>query len=399
MHVLIADKLPDSCISSLQQSGHKVSIELTSGQSLSSALARLQPQVLIVRSTKVTADMVQGTHSLELIVRAGAGYDSIDVAAASERGVFVANCPGKNASAVAELTIGLMVALDRRIPENVSEARRKNWQKARFAKADGLRDRTLGVVGLGKIGSEVARVALAMGMHVVAWSRSLTEAHARTLGVTRALSPVEVAASADIITMHVAATPDTRRMAGKDFFAAMKPGALFINTTRGSVVDEEALHRAMEEKGILAGLDVFDSEPAYKEGELRWGLAAHNSVYLTHHIGASTRQAQEATAAEAVRIINWYAQKGSVPNCVNLAAHTSATHLLTVRHLDRVGVLAAVLDVIRKSNLNVQEMENQVFAGEKAAVARIRVTGEPPPGLLHAIGSANHVLAADLITL
>ncbi len=399
MHILIADKLPENSLSTLQEGGHQVSIELTSGAALCAALARLQPQVLIVRSTKVTRDMLKAARALELIVRAGAGYDSIDVAAASERGIFVANCPGKNASAVAELTIGLMVAMDRLIPDNVAEARRNRWQKARFAKATGLRHRTLGIVGLGRIGSEVARVALTMGMQVVAWSRSLTEARAQALGVTRENTPLAVAALADIVTLHVAATPATRHLAGTDFFRAMKPGAFFINTTRGSIVDETALRRAIEEKGIRAAVDVFEGEPSYKTGELNWELARHDGIYLTHHIGASTQQAQEATASEAVRIIDCYARQGSVLNCVNVAVQTSATHLLTVRHLDRVGVLAAVFDVIRKSNLNVQEMENQIFIGEKAAVARIRVTGEPTPNLCQAIRSADHVLAAEIIKL
>ena len=397
--MLIADKLPDHSIEVLRSKGHDVTVRMVRDNELKTAVVQLAPQVLIVRSTRVTSAMLVSASTLELIVRAGAGYDNIDVAEASNRGIFVANCPGKNASAVAELTIGLMIALDRRIPDNVHQARIGRWEKARFAKADGLHGRTLGVVGMGQIGREVLRIARAMGMHVIAWSRSLTEEKARALGVQRMRSPLTLVAAADIVTLHVAATPDTYHLANQTFFEAMRPGALFINTARGSVVDESALQHAIEKRGIRVGLDVFDGEPKFKQGKLDWRLASHDSVYLTHHIGASTRQAQEATAAEAVRIIEVYAKTGSAPNCINLAVQTSATHLLTVRHLDRVGVLASALSVVRKCNLNVQEMENQVFAGEKAAVARIRLTGQPDRQLLSEIEMQDHVLAANLIRL
>ena len=400
MRVLIADKLPESSVASLRKAGHAVAVEICSGYELQEMLSTQDVESLIVRSTSVTRNMMEHAPSLELIVRAGAGYDSIDTKAASEFGIFVANCPGKNASAVAELTIGLMISLDRRIPDNVSDARSGKWHKSMYAKARGVRGRVLGIVGLGRIGQLVARMAQEMGLEVTAWSRSLTPERAAELGIRHAASPVEAASRADIVSLHVAAAEDTVQLANGDFFAAMKPGAFFINTARGSVVDENALLEALDEKEIRAALDVFADEPPYKTGALQTRLREHPSVYLTHHIGASTAQAQKATGNEAVRIINAYAESGIVPNCVNIAARSRATHLLAIRHLDKVGVLARVLDAIRKCDLNVQEMENQVFAGTAhAAVARIRVVGVPPKELRRLLEDIPDVLAVSMIKL
>ncbi len=400
MKILIADKISATGVSRLEQAGHTVaSLPKATGEALLEALRTEKPHVLMVRSTKVPAEMVEADPGLELIVRAGAGYDNIDVEAASARGIFVANCPGKNAAAVAELTMGLILALDRLIPDNVGDARAGQWNKAKFSKARGVKGLTLGVVGLGNIGQEVVRRAKAFDMDVVAWSRSLTDETAAQLGVRRLDSPAAVAAAADVVSLHVAATPETKGLAGRAFFEAMKPGAFFVNTTRGSVVDEPALRWAMDEKGVRAALDVMSNEPAGKEGPFEHPLAGHPGLYMTHHIGASTEQAQEAIADEAVRIVLVYDETGEVPNCVNLAQHTPATHLLTVRHLDRVGVLASVLDEVRRAGWNVQEMENLVFEGAKAACARIRFDGDARDEVVEQISRLDNVLAASVIAL
>lgn len=400
MKILIADKLVQEGLEAIEAEGHNViSVPDATGDSLIEALVKDEPQVLIVRSTKVNAAALAASAALELVVRAGAGYDTIDVEAASARGIFVANCPGKNSTAVAELAIGLLIALDRSIPDNVMDARSGVWNKAKYAKARGLKGRTLGVVGIGNIGRAVIRRAQAMEMRVVGWSRSLTDEKALELGIERKASPNEVATDADVVSLHVAATPETQHLANRPFFEAMKPGAYLINTTRSKVVDEGALQWAIQEKGIRAALDVFDGEPSYKEGPLDTTLAGRTEVYLTHHIGASTAQAQEATAIEAARVVKIYADSGVVPNCVNMAVLSPATHLLTVRHLDRVGVLASVLDEVRKANWNVQEMENLIFAGAKAACARIRFNGVPDDTVIASIASLQDVLAVSLIPL
>jgi D-3-phosphoglycerate dehydrogenase len=400
MTLLIADAFSEDAQERLRAAGHDVVYQpKLKGPDLTAALRSHDPQVLVVRSTKVTDVDLDAAPGLELVVRAGAGTDTIDVEGASRRGIFVANCPGKNAAAVAELAFGLLLALDRRIPDNVAEARAGRWNKGGFSEARGLKGRTLGVLGFGSIGREVAERARAFGMKVVAWSRSLDDAAAEAAGVERAATPEALAARADAVTVHVASTPGTRGLLGPAFFEALKPGALVVNTARDAVVDEAAMHRAMDEKGVRVATDVPSNEPAAKEGPFEHALAGHPGLYVTHHIGASTDEATDAIGREAVRIVLTYAETGEVPNVVNLAAQSPATHLLTVRHLDRVGVLAAVLAVVREAGWNVQEMENLVFAGAQAACARIRFDGTPDPAVLARIRAQEHVLNATALAL
>jgi len=400
MRILIADKLSETCLARLEEDGHEVfnQPELNA-ESLSLALAESRPNVLVVRSTKVQSAAMEMAPELELIVRAGAGYDNIDVKSASARGIFVANCPGKNADAVAELTLGLILALDRSIPDNVIDARAGNWKKTLYGNAAGIKGRTLGVVGLGNIGRAVVMRALSFGLHIIAWSRSLTEEGAKALGVERADSPIDVARASDIITLHVAATADTTSLANSAFFDAMKPGAFFINSTRHSVVDERAMIKAIDEKGIRVALDVFSDEPTAKEGPFSHALATRSDVYITHHIGASTQQAQEAIADEAVRVILKYADTNSVDNCVNIAVQTAAVHQLMIRHIDRVGVLASILNEISDVGWNVQEMENLIFADAPAACAIIRFHGEVKRDVIERIQTNSDILAVSIIDL
>ncbi|HEV3467929.1 MAG TPA: 3-phosphoglycerate dehydrogenase family protein [Pyrinomonadaceae bacterium] len=395
MRVLIADKFEQSGRDGLEAAGCDYSYQPDAkDESLVEAIAHYQPDALVVRSTRVTEAMMDAG-SLKLIVRAGAGYNTIDVAAASRRGVYVSNCPGKNSVAVAELAFALILALDRRVADNVIQLREGRWNKKEFSKARGLYGRTLGLVGTGQIGREMVARARAFGMNVIAWSRSLTEEAAAALGVGRRASPKEVAREADIVSVHVALQPETRGLIGDDFFGAMRDGAYFVNTSRGEVVDQEALRRAMREKDIRAGLDVFAAEPAAAAGEFADDIAREPNLYGTHHIGASTEQAQEAIAAETVRIITTFKETGRVPNVVNLARRSPATHTLVVRHRDRPGVLASVLGPLRAADINVQEMENIVFEGAEAAVARINLDAAPPPDTLAQLKDENE----DIIEL
>ncbi len=399
MRVLVADQFEQSGIDGLTAAGCDVVCEPTlKDQSLVDAVAALAPDVLVVRSTKVP-EAVLAAGPLKLVVRAGAGYNTIDVAAASRLGIYVSNCPGKNSIAVAELAFGLISALDRRIADNVADLRAGRWNKAGYGKARGLYGRTLGLIGVGGIGREMIPRARGFGMPVVAWSRSLTAARAAELGITLAASPEEVAAAADIVSVHVALTADTRGLLGAGFFQAMKDGAFFINTSRGEVVDEPALVAAIRAKGLRAGLDVFADEPAAGTGEFVTELASLPGVYGTHHIGASTAQAQEAIAAEAVRIVRVFAETGTVPNVVNLAKQTPATSSIVVRHLDRPGILAHTLDAISAAGINVQEMENIIFDGALAAVARINVEGVIGASLIEAIKAHEAVIDVTVIEL
>lgn len=400
MLILIADKFEQSGRDGLQAIGCEISFQPDlKDDALTDAIGKAKPDVLVVRGTKVTEPML-AAGPLKLIVRAGAGYNTIDVAAASRRGIYVSNCPGKNSIAVAELAFALILALDRRIADSVIALRAGEWNKKEFSKARGLFGRTLGLVGLGKIGQEMIPRAKAFGMPVVAWSRSLTSEKAAELVVERMESPLDVARAADIVSVHVALKPDTRMLIGAEFFEAMRDGAYFINTSRGEVVDQAALVESIKAKGIRAGLDVFAIEPTSAVAEFKDPIANEASVYGTHHIGASTDQAQEAIATETVRIIQSFKETGQVPNVVNLAQRTPATHRLVVRHRDRPGVLAQVLDAIKAEQINVQEMENIVFEGAEAAVARINLDKAPSEATLDRLRAGNaDIIQLDLLTL
>jgi D-3-phosphoglycerate dehydrogenase len=329
MKVLVADKFEKSGLEGLEDAGCDVRYDPDlKDEALADAIRSSGAEVLVVRSTRVTRPMLEAGR-LSLVVRAGAGYNTIDVDTASERGIYVANCPGKNSVAVAELAFGLILALDRRIPENAEDLRRGVWNKKEYSKARGLFGRTLGLIGLGGIGCEMCPRARAFGMKVVGWSRRLTPERARDLGIERKDSPTEVAAASDVVSVHVALNPETTKLIGQDFFAAMKPGSFFVNTSRAEVVDQSALERAVREK-----------------------------------------------------------ETGRAPNVVNLAKKSPATHLLVVRHYDRVGVLAEVFDRMKAAGINVQETENVVFDGAKAAVARIHVSQAPSEAVLRDIQSS-----------
>ena len=389
MKVLIADKFEQSGRDGLKANGCDIAfLPDVKEDSLVEAIRREQPEVLIVRSTRVTEPMLDAG-PIKLIVRAGAGYNTIDVAAASKRGIYVSNCPGQNSVAVAELAFGLILALDRRIADNVSQLREGRWNKGEFSKAKGIYGRTLGLIGLGKIGQQMVPRAKAFGMRVLAWSRSLTAESAATLGVERRDTPEAAAADSDVVSVHLALVPETRQRISTAFFDAMKTGTFFINTSRAEVVDQAALLTAIQTKSIRAGLDVFMDEPTGATGEFRSEIAAAPGVYGTHHIGASTDQAQEAIAAETVRIVRVFMETGNVPNVVNIAASTPATHTLAVRHRDRPGVLADIFDVLKAAGINVQETENIIFEGAEAAVARINIDSPLSEALLEQIRTGN----------
>lgn len=404
MKVLVADKFEKSGIDGLKAAGCDIVYEPDlKDDALTQAIKNTGADVLVVRSTAVTAPMLE-SGALSLVVRAGAGYNTIDVATASKRGIYVSNCPGKNAIAVAELAFALLLALDRRVPDNVADLRAGTWNKKEYSKAKGLFGRTLGLLGYGNIGQEMAKRAHAFGMPIVVWSRRFASGKENIadapIAMQMAKSPEEVAERSDVLSVHLALTPETRGLVSASVIDKLKPGSYFVNTARAEVVDYAALEKAVRERNIRVGLDVFAGEPSGATGEFRDALASHPSVYGTHHIGASTDQAQEAIAAETVRIIASYKDTGKVPNVVNLAKKTPATHMLVVRHRDRPGVLAHVFDHLRNGDINVQETENVIFEGAQAAVARINLDGAPPDALLKTIQEGNgDILDLHLVTI
>jgi len=401
MRILFADAVPDRTVADLASRGHECIVEPTlTAADLPEWVAGVD--ALVVRSTKVPATVFEVADRLGLVIRAGAGTNTIATDAAAARGVLVANVPGRNAAAVAELTMGLLLAVDRGIADNVADARRGRWDKKRYSRSNGLLGATMGIIGLGSIGLLVAERASGFGIEVQAMARpdrAAAVAHrAQELGVSMCGSLSELLSTSDIVSLHVPASPDTRHLVDQEFLGHLRPGTILLNTSRGDVVDESALLKALDAGGVRAGLDVFEDEPSGGTAEWVCAVAQHPRVVATHHIGASTEQAQRAIAEGVVEIVDAFAA-GEVRNCVNLDPSRLGAATVTVRHYDRVGVLARILDALSEAGLNVEHMENRVFRGGEAAVASIDVAGPLPDEVLAQIRAQPHILGVSTTTL
>jgi len=402
MRVFIADKLPKWCGERVESMGANVVVQIgLKGAELAAAVAQADADVLIVRSTKVTPEVIDAALSLSLIIRAGSGVDTIDTDHAADRGIYVANCPGTNSAAVAELAIALMLAVDRRIPANTADLQAGVWAKKVYSKADGIKGRTLGVIGVGAIGRLVVPRARSFEMKVIAWSRSLTPETAAELGVAYCETPLQVARQAVVVSLHVARAPETQGLVGAEFIGAMKQGAILINTARGDIVDLDALIEALKAGRIRAGLDVYAGEPGATDETFDHPLRDVPNWIGTHHIGASTQQAQDETAELAMKILDDYISTGQVSNCVNMAppSEVHAACNMVVRHLDKVGVLAGILDRLRDEGINVEQMENKVFHGAKAAVCYLTLSRNPSDEILTAFSDDPDIIHAAVVEM
>ena len=399
MRILFADSLAESAVERLRYGGDVCVLKPSlTAESLPEHISGFD--ALVVRSTKVAAATLEAADQLGLVVRAGAGTNTIDADRAAELGIFVCNVPGRNAIAVAELAIGLMFAIDRHIAPATADLRAGDWNKQAYSQARGLFGTTLGIIGMGAIGLEVAQRASACGLKVITEARD-----DRTRDVSRRMAGIGVVevpdraallATSDIVSLHVPGGEDTDGMVDAEFLAAMKPDAVLINTSRGGVVDEAALLAALDGTELRAGLDVFADEPSAGVGQISSELARHPKVTATHHIGASTEQAQMAVAEGTAEVIEAY-RNGVVLDCVNLEKVPNRTATLSIRHHDRVGVLACVLQELSRRHLNVANMQNRIFSGSEAAVAIIEVAGAIDDELLDALSAIEHVICASVL--
>lgn len=404
MRLLIADKLHPKAVEELRSLPVDVIYEpeLTK-ETLETKLAGFG--ILVVRSKEVTRKAIEAARTLNLIVRAGAEVSTIDVKAASERGIYVANVPGKNSSAVAELVFGFMINLDRRIPDAVASLRAGRWERMDFGKAEGLQGKTIGIAGLGAIGRDVAARAKAFGLNPLGWSRSLSPARAAELGIGHAATLEELASKSDILTVHLALNDRTRGILSRRIFEVMPKRAMFINCARPDLVDYEAMRDAVVNRGLRAAIDVVPNEPRGKKEispdlfNLTTPTATGGFLYATPHIAASTDQAQLAIATETVRVIRSFLLEGAVPNVQNVMNLTSARFQMVIRMLDKVGTFANVLAVIKRHGINVEEVTNTVFEGGGASCAKLRVVSRPTEAALHEIRAFEEVLHVDVVTL
>lgn len=375
--VVVADRVADAGLALLRTApGVEVVSTVGNGDALRRALPRAQ--ALLVRSdTLVTAELIELAPDLRVIGRAGAGVDNIDIPAATRRGIAVLNAPGANTISAAEHTLALLFALVRRVPWAAQSMREGKWDRKAFAGME-LRGKTLGVVGLGRIGAHVARVARALGMTVVAHDPYLPARRAEDLGV--ALQPLDdVLAAADVVTLHLPLTDDTRHLLDRERLGRMKPGAMLVNAARGELVDEAALIEVLE-RGHLGGaaVDVFAEEPLSADSPLR-GV---DRLLLTPHLAASTQEAQDRTALEICQAVLDALDRGDIGGAVNVTGVSSEAmrRLRPLQDLARcVGRLGALLAAGRVAEVDVEYGGADEQAPRVAKLAAVE-------GLLTAMG-------------
>ncbi|MDP6123585.1 MAG: NAD(P)-dependent oxidoreductase [Arenicellales bacterium] len=319
MKILFADKLPETELEPLRNKGHSYTIDQDlNEESLVDAIS--EAEVLVVRSTVVNKATINAGKELRLIIRAGSGTNTIDIDSATTRGIQVSNIPGGNTAAVAELAIGLIIAIDRNIPDNITDLRNGRWNKKHYSTAKGLLGRNLGIIGFGQIGQAVTARAIAFGINVfVIQNRKRGKSVMEKLdgmGVSQLQDLDALLDLCDIVSLHLPLTPDTKEMVNHSFLQKLKPGTMLINTSRGALIDESALLEAMDKKEIRVGLDVYQDEPLTGTSAIDSALAQHPNTYGTHHIGASTWQAQTAVAEGVIEVIDAF-ERGETLNCVN----------------------------------------------------------------------------------
>lgn len=398
MRLLIADSVDIQPLEELRVLG----IEVVSDPSLTKETlpkALTKVGILVVRQTEVTAEALDNARELNLIVRAGGGTGNIDVEAASARGIYVANCPGKNAAAVAELTMALMLALDRRLVDASSDFAKGRWERAKYSSENGLLGRHLGIAGFGAVGREVLSRARSFGMRPHLLSRGLSAAKAQKLDVAYAPSLERLAAVSDVLSVHLPLNPQTRGIISRLVLEALPHEAIVINTARAELFDLDALIDIAPKKRLRIGMDVFPSEPRDGSAGFTSALAALPNVLCTPHIGGSTRQAQRAIAEEVTRVVRSFLTEENVPNVVNVCAASPARFVIVLRQLDKVGALANTLSVLKRHSINIEEISNTVFDGAKATCTKLRVSGRPSEACLKEIAAFEETLRVDVVPM
>ena len=394
LKVLVADKFPDKYIQQMKDLDLDVIYNPKLGEKDLPQEA-VDVDIIVVRSTVVNEETINNGKKLNLIIRAGSGVNNINIAAANKKGIYVTNCPGMNAVAVAELAIGLMISIDRFIPDNVTDFNKGVWSKDKYSKGKGLKGKTLGLIGVGNIGKEVAKRALAFEMNV--YGKDITRIEGvqiKDFSEMDQLLPL-----CDIVTIHLPSTPQTKGLFNKKMFSYMKNGAYLINTSRQDVIVEDDLLEAIKEKNIRYACDVFKGEPESKSGDVSSKLQNNPNVYVTHHIGASTEQAQDAVAEETISIIKKFVHSGVIDHWVNRAKITDAHYQLVVKHYDKPGVLAGVLDIIRSGKINIEEIENIIFEGGIAACCTMKLQNAATAEMLKNISENSNVISVSHVEI
>jgi len=395
--ILVVDAFGTPGLRALREAGcDAIHNPALSERTLANAMRDLDPDILIVHAMRVDEATLAASERLGLVVCTAPTTDAIAVNAASRRGIFVSHCPGRSAAAVAEMVFGLAIASDRRLIEACAATRAGSVDPPQGETAAGLVGRTLGIVGLGHVGQEVAKRGQAFGMQVVAWSRNITEARCDALGVDYCANLVNLAKLADVVSVCVSANEESDGLIGEKFFNALRPGSIVINTSPPSTLNEAALLNAVRTRSIRAWLDLHALDEAARSRDSLKALLSEPAVIATATSSALTRQAREAVEDDVVRAVGAWLAEGVVNGCVNRATGTNAVTLIHVRHLNVPGALAGVFDVLGRAGINVEEMENVICAGGEAGIARIHVSATPTEGQVVAIRGRPHVLGVTV---
>ncbi|HEX9907860.1 MAG TPA: phosphoglycerate dehydrogenase [Thermoplasmata archaeon] len=347
MKVLVADEISKNGIEMLKSQGYHVDVKLGLKED---ELVKIMGgyDVLLVRSaTKATRKVIEAAKNLKVIGRAGIGVDNIDVEAATERGVLVMNAPSGNVISTAELTMGLIFALARRIPQADASMKKGEWKRKEM-KGSQVQGKVLGIIGLGRVGAEVAKRGSALGMTVIAYDPLVSpevgiRLHVRLLALDRLL------AESDVVTVHTPLTAQTKDMLGKNELAMMKKSAVLINCARGGIVNEEALFETLSQGKIAgAALDVFDKEPPTGSK-----LLSLPNVVLTPHLGATTMEAQEEVGSEIAEQVIAYMKDNVLKNAVNLPAKLDPEIAPYMPLAEKLGTLVSQLGMARAGKVEI----------------------------------------------
>jgi len=394
LKVLVADPVSESGVTELRGAG-ELDVTVQTGLK-EDQLLEIIPEfsALVVRSqTKATAKLIAAATKLKVIGRAGVGVDNVDVDAATKRGVIVMNTPGGNTISTAEHTFSLLMSLARKIPQAHASVKAGKWDRKSFEGTE-LYDKTLAILGMGRIGTEVARRAMAFGMRVLAYDPYLSQSRARSLQVELVEQLDDILPTADFITMHMPATAETHHMLNAVRLAKCKKGVRIINCARGGLVDEAALYEGLQSGQVGgAALDVYEKEPPPPDFPLR----DLPNVVLTPHLGASTAEAQESVGIEIAQAIRAMLLQGEIRNAVNMPTIDAKTLEIIGPYLslgEKLGRLLSQIGPKRCERLNIN-YSGKVAEVDTAAVTRAVLKGY----LLAALGrEVNQVNAPAMAT-
>ncbi|MCX8030631.1 MAG: phosphoglycerate dehydrogenase [Thermodesulfovibrionales bacterium] len=386
MRVLVSDNISNKGIDILKNAGLEVDIKVGLKPEELKAIIKGYHALVIRSATKVTADIINNAENLKVIGRAGSGLDNVDRVAASKRGIVVMNTPGGNTITTAEHTIAMLFAVARKIPQANASMAAGRWEKNKFMGVE-LYNKTLGVLGLGRIGTEVARRCQGMGMHVIAYDPFMSDEKAEELGVEK-VEITELYKKADFITIHTPLTTDTKYMINKKTISMMKDGVYIINCARGGIINEQDLLDALNSGKVSgAALDVLEKEPPENNP-----LVGHDKVVCTPHLGASTKEAQENVAIAVAEQIRDFLLYGTIRNAVNFPS-IPADQVSTLRPYitlaEQMGSFAAQM-----FEGAVKEVQLE-YKGEASALTTSPLTAAALKGLLSPIlyESANFINA------